>query len=284
MAQEPDLRALARRVVGRVLSERGRREHPVAHAPSAASERTAGVHVHIAPVGEPLRPEHELEARSKEPPAELVTVESLASVPDGGRLSLARGARVTALAREEAWRRQIALVEGPLSPAEARREDGRRRIAVASDHGGFALKTALCAWLRERGEVVLDLGTHDENAVDYPDFAHAAAEAVARGRADLAVVIDGAGIGSTMTANKVPGIRAANCWNVASARNAREHNFANVLGLGARLLEPKDARAVLEAFLTTPYGAARHAARVDKLHAYEQRYARAPESPARRPR
>ena len=114
--------------------------------------------------------------------------------------------------------------------------------------------------------MLLDLGTHDETAVDYPDFARAVAEAVAEGRADLGVCIDGAGIGSAMTANKVPGVRAANCWDVASARNAREHNYANVLTLGGRWLSPLGASEILAAFLSTPRGEERHGRRHWRQH------------------
>ena len=144
------------------------------------------------------------------------------------------------------------------------------RIALGADHGGFALKADLIDWVRDLGMLPIDLGTHGEAAVDYPDFAFAVAEAVRAGRADFGVCVDGAGIGSTMVANKVPGIRAANCFDVASAQNAREHNFANVLCLGR--LAPGLALDILRAFLSTPTGAARHARRVDKITQIEARF------------
>ena len=128
---------------------------------------------------------------------------------------------------------------------------GTARVAVASDHGGFSLKGLLLESLRELGHVGHDLGPQDERPCDWPERAHEVALAVAEGRADLGVVIDTVGIGSAMAANKVPGVRAANCWNEAVARNAREHNHANVLVLGSRHLTPLEAHGILAAFLAT---------------------------------
>jgi ribose 5-phosphate isomerase B len=189
-------------------------------------------------------------------------------VPDGGAYEIPRGALVTDLAREEAWRRRIRLEQ---------RVGGRpavTRVALGSDHGGFALKAEIAAFLGSIGVEVLDVGTRGEDPVDYPDFARAAAELVARGDARFAVVVDGAGIGSAMAANKVPGVRAANCWNEATAKNAREHNYANVLTLGAKHLTPEAARQVVRAFLATDEGEARHGRRVAKITEIERRYAR----------
>jgi ribose 5-phosphate isomerase B len=194
-----------------------------------------------------------------------VTAADLAGVPDGGALRVAAGARVTPLAREEAFRRNIHLGHGVGLPEEP------LRVAVGADHGGFQLKADVVAWLRELGHRPLDLGTHDENAVDYPDLARAVATAVAEGRANVGVLIDGAGIGSAMAANKVPGIRAANCHDPRMARNAREHNYANVLTLGASMIGPATAHDVLRIFLSTPWGAERHGRRVAKITALERR-------------
>jgi ribose 5-phosphate isomerase B len=269
-----EVRELVRRVVGRALAERGRGRHPAGHAEAA---HVKGVHVDIRPRSGPTRPTlpKERDAESEAPKrggAELVTTHCLANVPDGGTFRIPMGARVTPLARDEAWRRRIRLAEGgPLSTSGV---PGRLRVALGSDHGGFETKVAVNEWLQEAGHQVLDLGTHDENAVDYPDFARAVAEAVANGQADLGVCVDGAGIGSAMAANKVPGVRAANGWNVASAKNAREHNYANVLTLGGRMLEPRQVFEILQAFLTTPEGPERHARRVEKITAIERRYSR----------
>ncbi len=146
-------------------------------------------------------------------------------------------------------------------------------IAVGADHGGYALKERIAAELRERGLDVHDCGTSSTDAVDYPDFAHEVARQVASGHCRYGIVVDGAGIGSCMAANKVPGIRAATCWDVTSAQNSREHNHANVLALGAGLLGERLALEIVDAWLETPWGGDRHARRVAKIGEIEQRYA-----------
>lgn len=262
---EPDLREIARRAVGRVLAERGERSHATAHPSGPA---LGGVHVHIESGG----PQS---ASSAAPPGkrELVTVECLAETPDHGVLHVPRSALVTPLAREEAQRRGIRLQESA-PPSTPPRHAKLLRVAVASDHGGFRLKRELLEWLREFGAEAVDLGTRDENPVDYPDFARAVAEAVAAGQVDLGVCIDGAGIGSAMAANKVPGVRAANCHDAAMAKNAREHNYANVLTLGARMIARDRAYEVVRTFLATKPGEERHGKRVEKIVDIERRYAR----------
>ena len=145
-------------------------------------------------------------------------------------------------------------------------------IAIGADHGGFALKEQLRRWLGEQGLTVHDCGTSSEAAVDYPDLALAVARLVADGTCEAGIVIDGAGIGSCMAANKVPGIRAALCYDLSSARNSREHNHANVLTLGARLIGPGLAQDIVSTWLATPWGPGRHAARVDKITQIERRY------------
>lgn len=145
-------------------------------------------------------------------------------------------------------------------------------LAIGADHGGFHLKERLAADLRDRGYTLHDCGTHSTDSVDYPDIAHAVAREVATGAAQAGIVIDGAGIGSAIAANKVPGVRAATCWDISSARNSREHNHANVLALGAGLLGENLARDVMNAWLATALGPDRHARRVAKIGELEQRY------------
>lgn len=140
-----------------------------------------------------------------------------------------------------------------------------KTIAIASDHAGFALKAELAEELRRMDFDVLDLGTDDERSVDYPDFANALAEAILDGRAPQGVLICGTGIGISMAANRHRGIRAAPCHDVTSARLARQHNDANVLGLGARLIGPEVARECLRTFFTTDFEGGRHKRRVDKM-------------------
>ncbi len=156
-----------------------------------------------------------------------------------------------------------------------RAASGKHRvIAVGSDHGGFEAKERLKKLLDELGFRHRDFGTFSEEAVDYPDFAHAVARAVADGACDLGIIVDGAGIGSCMTANKVPGVRAAMCYDAATARNSREHNYANVLTLGGRMLTPEQMREVVQTWLATPEGEARHGKRVAKIMAVERQYLR----------
>ncbi len=151
--------------------------------------------------------------------------------------------------------------------------DGRGDIALGADHGGYALKERIAADLREHGFTVRDVGTHSTESVDYPDFAEAVARLVAEGTCRWGIVVDGAGIGSAIAANKVPGIRAATCWDVSSARNSREHNHANVLALGSGLLGEALALQIVQAWLSTGWGEGRHARRVDKITEIERRYA-----------
>ena len=147
-------------------------------------------------------------------------------------------------------------------------------IAIGSDHGGFPLKERLAFKLKEAGWEVTDCGTHSHESVDYPDFALAVAEKVSSGECRWGIVIDGAGIGSAITANKVPGIRAATCYDISSARNSREHNHANVLSLGAGLIGEGLAWQIVEEWLSTEWGGDRHARRVAKIESIEKKYAR----------
>jgi ribose 5-phosphate isomerase B len=145
-------------------------------------------------------------------------------------------------------------------------------VAVGADHGGYRLKERIVAHLRERGVDVRDCGTDSTESVDYPDFAHAVARLVADGECRWGIVVDGAGIGSCMTANKVPGVRAATCWDISSAKNSREHNHANVLALGAGLTGENLALEIVDAWLATPWGGGRHARRVELIMEIERRH------------
>lgn len=148
-------------------------------------------------------------------------------------------------------------------------------IAIGADHGGYPLKERLGFRLKEAGYEVVDCGTDSADSVDYPDFAHAVAQAVSQGTATYGIIVDGAGIGSSMVANKVPGVRAALCYDLSSARNSREHNHANVLTLGAGLIGAGLAWQITEEWLATPWGPGRHADRVAKITEIEHRYLKA---------
>lgn len=139
------------------------------------------------------------------------------------------------------------------------------KIAIASDHAARALKGELAQWLREQGHEVADLGTHTDESVDYPDFGYRLAEHVASGEAERGVALCGSGIGISIAVNRNPAVRCALVSEPVSARLAREHNDANILALGARMVGPELARGCLEAFLATPFAGERHARRVAKL-------------------
>jgi len=170
----------------------------------------------------------------------------------------------------------VAQVMTRLSPTVSlATSKGGGRVAIGADHGGFTLKGELLSYLKEQGYDVLDCGTHSTDSVDYPDFAEAVARKVSSGEAWRGIVIDGAGIGSCMAANKVSDIRAAMCYDHATAVNSREHNDANLLTLGAGLIGVALAKQIVSAWLHTEFGGGRHARRVEKIMALESHaYAR----------
>lgn len=148
----------------------------------------------------------------------------------------------------------------------------RKLVAIGADHGGFDLKEIIKPVLAEMGFDVRDVGAFDKNAVDYPDLAHAVAKLVGDGTAWRGVVIDGAGIGSCIVANKVPGVRAGMAYDHASAVNGREHNDTNVLTLGAGLIGANLAKQIVKTWLETEFGGGRHAPRVAKITTVEKQY------------
>ena len=214
----------------------------------------------------------------------LITETDIQDLAPGADVEIPADALVTPLARDLIGERRLRLVStGPAPqtasaapPSNSIQQAGspEKNVALGADHGGFALKENLNQYLQELGYTVLDCGTFGSEAVDYPDFAYAVAQLVAEGRASRGIVVDGAGIGSCMAANKVPGIRAAMCHDISTAVNSREHNNANVLTLGGGLLGSNLAQQIVKAWLTTEFGGGRHARRVDKIMAIEQRYLR----------
>ncbi len=194
-------------------------------------------------------------------------------VPVGGELRVPVGTIVTSSAREVAAGRGVRILEVPEDQLSALAPPDRT-VAIGSDHGGYRLKEALKPLLESLGLATRDVGVSEEKPADYPDIAHMVAKLVASGTAARGVIIDGAGIGSCMAANKVPGIRAALCYDRASAKNGREHNDSNVLTLGARLLTQTQAEDVLRTWLETPFAGGRHQARVQKIMDIEQQYGR----------
>jgi ribose 5-phosphate isomerase B len=208
-------------------------------------------------------------------PRSVFTFADLEKIPTGGEVSVPPGALITALAADEAARRSITI-----KFTEPSAESGSgwgsahtqgRAVAIGADHGGYELKEQLKRHLSDWAYTVIDLGTSGTDPVDYPDFAEAVANAVAHGQAWRGVVIDSAGIGSAIAANKVPGARAALCYDRATARNSREHNDANVITFGARLIPAEVAREILALWLDTPFAGGRHQRRIDKIKAIEDR-------------
>jgi ribose 5-phosphate isomerase B len=194
-------------------------------------------------------------------------------IPAAGELRVPVGSIITSSAYETAADRGVRILELPADEVSVLASPDQT-IAIGADHGGFALKEVLKPVLIAAGLEIRDVGVYEEKAADYPDIALMVAELVAAGTVRRGVLIDGAGIGSAMAANKVPGVRAALCYDKASARNSREHNDSNVLTLGARLLTATQAEDVLRTWLDTKFGGGRHQARVQKIIDIEQRYSK----------
>jgi ribose 5-phosphate isomerase B len=206
----------------------------------------------------------------------VVSEEEVRETPAGQMIDLPADALVTPLARTLARERRVRLGSQQPEPAPLAPEvrAWNRVVAVGADHGGFELKEDLRSYLKELGYLVKDCGTSSAEAVDYPDFALAVAAAVSSQECWRGIMVDGAGIGSCMVANKVPGVRAAMCYDLASARNSREHNDANVLTLGGRMITRDMARQIVKVFLETPCTEERHLRRVQKIMDVERRFLR----------
>lgn len=203
---------------------------------------------------------------------DIITEADARTLEPGSSVVLKRGGHVTPLAADTLRARRITVLgdlpstdERDLAPATP-----AARVAIGADHSGVALKAALRDDLRRQGLTVVDVGTDGPDPVDYPDVAAAVARLVARREADAGVVIDGAGLGSAIAANKIDGVRAAMCADRTMARYAREHNGANVLALGATLVDAAAARAIVETFLGTGTREARYLRRLAKIRRLEQ--------------
>jgi ribose 5-phosphate isomerase B len=164
-----------------------------------------------------------------------------------------------------------APVAAPQASAQAA-APAKKVVAIGADHGGYELKESLKSELTGMGFEIQDLGTNNKDAVDYPDFAHAVAQAVGTGKAWRGIMIDGAGIGSCIVANKVPGVRAGMAYDLSSANNSREHNDTNVLTLGAGLIGTSLAKQIVKIWLTTEFAGGRHTPRLDKIKSVEKKY------------
>jgi RpiB/LacA/LacB family sugar-phosphate isomerase len=205
---------------------------------------------------------------------EIITEADARMLDIGETVELQRGGQITPLAADTLKTRRVTVLSDDRFQQDS---DGLapvadiKRLAIGSDHSGLALKSAITQSLRAKGIAVDDLGTLTPEPVDYPDTAVRVARSVSRGEADAGIVIDGAGIGSSITANKVRGVRAAVCHDATMARYARQHNGANVLSLGSTLVSQKDALAVVDVWINTPMKEPRYIRRLAKIRAVEER-------------
>ena len=200
----------------------------------------------------------------------VITEDDVRGLERGAVLRIGELSRLTPLADDIIREKGIEVVRR----ASRRGSRTSKMIAVGADHGGYKMKEELKSFLIESGHRVHDFGTNSGDAVDYPDFAHAVARAVADGTVDVGIMIDGAGVGSAMTANKVPGVRAAACYSPAVARNSREHNDANVLTLGSGTITSAQMREIVTVWLATEITEDRHRKRVSKIEAIDRQYHR----------
>lgn len=208
----------------------------------------------------------------------IIDESAVRQMPAGTTQRVPADALVTPLARQAALERKITLSQetavekAAASQVEAAGHSGQKVVAIGADHGGYGLKEQLKPLIVKAGYEVIDCGTNSADSVDYPDYAYAVARLVADEKAWRGIMIDGAGIGSCMAANKVPGVRAAMCYDQATAVNSREHNNANVLTLGAGLIGPALAGQIVTTWLATDFGGGRHGRRVNKIDDIGKRY------------
>ena len=235
----------------------------LATVPSEA-EPTTVEHVVVNSLKKTIGREWDRDESSKS----LLTEDDLRGLEHGSRLRVAADVRFTSLAEDIVNERGIELIR-----KQARQTTSKvRSVAIGADHGGFRVKEQLKAYLSDLGLQVRDFGTDSEEAVDYPDLAHAVARSVSGNQVDIGIIIDGAGIGSAMTANKVPNVRAAQCYSTALAKNSREHNGANVLTLGSGQNTFEEITAIVDAFISTEISEERHKKRVGKIDNIDKQY------------
>ena len=252
-SQRDRIRALVRDVLDKALPE---------ETSSATPSRF--IDVSPAPAQSDVTPTRDESSKT------VITEDDVRGLESGSVLRIAEGARLTPLAADLVKEKGIEITRR----VPRRGSRASKMIAVGADHGGFKMKEELKSFLNELGHQVHDFGTNSEDAVDYPDFAYAVANSVSEGSAEVGIVIDGAGVGSAMTANKVPGVRAAACYSVPVARNSREHNGANVLTLGSKTITSHEMREIVRAWLGTEMTEDRHRKRVGKIDAIERQYLR----------
>lgn len=256
MAEDKETRDRVRELVRQVL----------ASVPAEEEEKTESFPQRV--LVNSLQDKADKEYDRDESAKSLITEDDLRGLNAGAKLRVAENAKFTPLAHDLIGEKGIVLVK----KSSRRAATKIRTIAVGCDHGGYEFKEKLKIFLTELGLNVRDFGTNSTDAVDYPDFAHAVARAVGERKVDAGIIIDGAGIGSAMTANKVPNVRAAACYSVALAKNSREHNGANVLTLGSGQNNFDEIKQIVEAWLTSDLTEERHQKRVGKIDAIDREY------------
>ena len=256
MTEDKETRERVRELVRQVL----------ANAPVEAEtpSKTFPEHVVVNSLKDEIGKEFDRDESAKN----LITEDDLRGLDFGAKLRVAENTKFTPLASDLIREKGIQLIK----KSERRGSSKIQSIAIGCDHGGFEFKEQLKTFLGGNGFRVHDFGTNSTDAVDYPDFAHLVAKAVADKTADVGIIIDGAGIGSAMTANKVPNVRAAACYSVALAKNSREHNGANVLSLGSGQNNFNEIKEIVEAWLSTELTEDRHKKRVGKIDNIEKQY------------
>jgi ribose 5-phosphate isomerase B len=263
MAEDKETRERVRALVRQVLES-----VPMEEENTVSSEATAQENFPKRVVVNSLQDKIDKEYDRDESAKNLITEDDLRGLEEGARVRVAESAKFTPLAQDIINDKKIVLVKKTSRSASLK----VKSVAIGCDHGGFEYKEQLKKFLAELGLKVRDFGTNSKDAVDYPDFAHAVAAAVGKNHVDAGIIIDGAGIGSAMAANKVPEVRAAACYNVALAKNSREHNGANVLTLGSGQNSFAEIKEIVEAFLTNEISEERHKKRVGKIDAIERQY------------
>lgn len=223
-------------------------------------------HVIVNSLQEKMGREYDRDESAKQ----LITEDDIRGLDEGARVRVAENAKLTPLAQDIVNEKRLVLIR-----KQPRKSSVKvKSVAIGADHGGFPMKEQLKGFLADLGIQVRDFGTNSTNAVDYPDFAHAVAKAVAGKQVEAGIIIDGAGIGSAMTANKIPGVRAAACYSVTLAKNSREHNGANVLTLGSGQNTFAEIKEIVETWLSTDISEERHKKRVAKIDTIERQYKR----------
>lgn len=256
---EKDTRDRVRELVKQVLANVPLEDEP-------KKEEVYPKHVVVNSLKEKAEKEFDRDESAKN----LITEDDLRGLDASAKLRISENAKFTPLAADLIREKNIQLIK-----KQSRRGSLKvQTVAVGCDHGGFEFKEKLKTFLSELGLQVRDFGTNSKDAVDYPDFAHLVAKAVGERQVDVGIIIDGAGIGSAMTANKVPNVRAAACYSVALAKNSREHNGANVLTLGSGQNNFDEIKEIVEAWLSTELTEDRHKKRVGKIDTIQNQYSR----------